>query len=127
VKTILVADDEDFLRLLVRETLDAYRVLEARDGEEALAIVREARPDLLILDWMMPVLDGPGVLERLRADDATRGLKVLMVTARSGEAEQARVREAGADAVLSKPFGTRDLRESVERVLSSARVPGAGP
>jgi two-component system phosphate regulon response regulator PhoB len=118
VKTILVADDEDFLRLLVSETLDAYSVLEARDGEEALAMVRDAQPDLLILDWMMPILDGPAVLERLRADDATRGLKVLMVTAHCGEAEQARVFAAGANAILAKPFGTKDLRESVERVLS---------
>jgi len=121
MKTILVADDEDFLRLLVKETLAAYRVVEARDGEEALMAVRESPPDLLILDWMMPVLDGPAVLERLRADDATRTLPVLMVTARTGEAERARVLAAGADGCLAKPFGPSALRESVERVLSGGK------
>jgi two-component system phosphate regulon response regulator PhoB len=122
MKTILVADDEDFLRLLVTTTLAGHRVLEARDGEEALALVRDEEPDLLILDWMMPVLDGPGVLERLRAEGGPCGLRVLMVTARVGEDEQARVLEAGADAVLSKPFGTKELREAVERVLSKGEA-----
>jgi two-component system phosphate regulon response regulator PhoB len=122
MKTILVADDEDFLRLLVKETLDDYEVLEARDGEEALAMVRASLPELLILDWMMPGLDGPAVLERLRADASTQGLRVLMVTARCDEADRAKMIAAGASACLAKPFGTKELRERVEEVLSSGAV-----
>jgi two-component system phosphate regulon response regulator PhoB len=126
MKTILVADDEDFLRLLVKETLNDYEVLEARDGEEALAKVRESLPELLILDWMMPGLDGPAVLERLRADESTRNLRVLMVTARCDEADRSKMIAAGASACLAKPFGTKALRESVEQTLASNEARSEG-
>jgi two-component system phosphate regulon response regulator PhoB len=117
MKTILVADDEDFLRLLVKETLTRYRVIEARDGDEALVLAREAAPDLLILDWMMPGRHGPAVLEALRADPATRDLPVLMITAKAGAAERAQLLAAGATACMSKPFGTAALRASVAEIL----------
>ena len=123
MKTIVVADDEDFLRLLVKETLDRYRVIEARDGDEAIALVRESAPDLLILDWMMPGRDGPAVLEMLRADPATRDLPILMVTAKLGTPERARLLAAGATACLSKPFGTAALRASVEEILEKSAEP----
>ena len=115
--TILVADDEDFLRLLVKETLARYRVIEARDGDEALVLVRESAPDLLILDWMMPGRHGPAVLAELRADPATRDLPVLMMTAKSGAAERAQLMAAGATACLTKPFGTAALRAAVDEIL----------
>jgi two-component system phosphate regulon response regulator PhoB len=117
MQTILVADDEDFLRLLVTKTLSGYRVLEARDGDEAIALVRESAPDLLILDWMMPGRDGPAVLEVLRADPATRDLPILMVTAKLGASDRARLQALGATACLSKPFGTAALRASVAELL----------
>jgi two-component system phosphate regulon response regulator PhoB len=123
MKTIVVADDEDFLRLLVKETLNRYRVIEARDGDEAIALVRESAPDLLILDWMMPGRNGPAVLETLRADPATRDLPVLMVTARLETAERAQLLAAGATACLAKPFGTAALRASVEEVLAKSAEP----
>jgi two-component system phosphate regulon response regulator PhoB len=117
MKTILVADDEDFLRLLVKETLSEYSVIEARDGDEALMLVRKAAPDLVILDWMMPGRHGPAVLAALRADSATRDLPVLMVTAKVGAAERAQLLAAGATACLPKPFGTAALRASVAGIL----------
>src|SRR6185436_1408172 len=115
--TILVADDEDFLRLLVKETLTGYRVIEARDGDEALELVLESAPDLLILDWMMPGRHGPAVLEAIRNDPSTRDLPVLMMTAKSGAAERAQLLAAGATGCMSKPFGTAALRASVEEII----------
>ena len=117
MKTILVADDEVFMRLLVKETLARYRVIEARDGDEALVLAREAAPDLVILDWMMLRRDGPAVLAALREDPATRDVPVLMVTAKCGAAERAQLLAAGATACMSKPFGTAALRASVEEIL----------
>jgi two-component system phosphate regulon response regulator PhoB len=122
MKTILVADDEDFLRLLVKETLSHYRVIEARDGDEALALAREAAPDLLILDWMMPGRPGPEVLASLRSHPATRDLPVLMVTAKSSAAERTMLLAAGATAFLSKPFGTAQLRACVEEILAKPTI-----
>jgi two-component system phosphate regulon response regulator PhoB len=117
VKTVLVADDEDFLRLLIRETLRGYTVVEARSGDEALCRAREAAPDLIILDWMMPGCDGLEVLRALRADAATREVPVLMVTARVGAAEREALETAGASGILAKPFGTAQLRASVGAIL----------
>ena len=117
MKTILVADDEDFLRLLVKETLRRYRVIEARDGDEALVLAREAAPDLLILDWMMPGRHGPAVLAELRADPVMRELPILMMTARAGAAERAQLLAGGATGCMAKPFGTAALRAAVEEIL----------
>ena len=117
MKTILVADDEHFLRLLVKQTLSRFQVIEARDGDEALVMAREVAPDLLILDWMMPGRHGPAVLAELRADPATRELPVLMMTARAGSADRAQLFAAGATACMAKPFGTAALRACVEEIL----------
>ena len=117
MKTVLVADDEDFLRLLVRETLRGYRVVEARNGVEALSRAREAAPDLIILDWRMPGCDGLDVLRALRADAATHDVPVLMMTAKTGASERVALETAGANGILAKPFSTRDLRASVGEIL----------
>ncbi len=114
---MLVADDEDFLRLLVRETLRDYRVVEARDGDEALDRARGEAPDLIILDWLMPGRNGLEVLRALRAEDATRDVPVMMVTAKVGAAERAELESAGVRAILAKPFSTAALRASVGEIL----------
>lgn len=119
MRTVLVADDEDFLRLLVVETLRGYRVVEARDGDEALARARETTPDLILLDWMMPGRNGLEVLRALRADAATRDVPVLMVTAKVGAAERAALQAAGASGFLAKPFGTAALRARVDELLGA--------
>src|SRR5262245_25174134 len=116
MKTVLVAGDEDFLRLLCKETRIHDRAIEARVGDEALVLAREAAPDLLIHDWMMPGRHRPAVLDALRADPATRDRPVLMV-ARKGAAERAQRLAAGATGCIPKPFGTAALRASVAEIL----------
>ena len=119
MKTILIADDSEGLRLLVRDTLDnpEYRIVEARDGTEALHIIRDTPPDLVILDWMMPSLNGIDVLSTLRADPGTTDLPVIMLTGMSAKDEQALATALGAVAYLTKPFSPLALIDLVENVL----------
>lgn len=120
MKTILVADDEDFLRLLVVQTLDAYQVFEASDGDRALEMAFQKGPDLILLDWMMPGRDGPAVLDELRKSEATCDIPVIMVTGRVSSEEQHLVLERGANACISKPFSPSELRACVEKLLAEA-------
>jgi CheY-like chemotaxis protein len=119
VKTILIADDEAHLRLLVRKTLleDDYRMVEAADGRAALEKALKERPDLLILDWMMPGLSGIEVLEQLRKDPLAAKTPVVMLTARSQQVDKDRAVELGVSAYLLKPFSPLELIQLVERVL----------
>ena len=102
----------------MKETLRRYRVIEARDGDEALVLAREAAPDLLILDWMMPGRHGPAVLAELRADPVMRELPILMMTARAGAAERAQLLAAGATACMAKPFGTGTGEKMIRWIAS---------
>ena len=92
--TVLVAEDESALVTLLRYNLEreGYRVLEARDGEEALLIAAEEQPDLVILDWMMPQLSGIEVCRRLRSRQETRNVPILMLTARGAPAHATKFR-----------------------------------
>jgi len=119
LKTILIADDEAHLRLLVRKTLteDDYRIVEAANGQEALALVRKERPDLVILDWMMPRLSGLQVLEALRDDPDTAALRVIMLTARTQQVDRGLALREGVTAYLVKPFSPLELIQLVEQVL----------
>ncbi|MGH3072223.1 MAG: response regulator [Gaiellaceae bacterium] len=114
--TILVCDDDPSLRELVRAVLGArYRFVEAADGIEALALAREIRPDLIVLDVMLPGLSGIEVLETLRTEEPLRSIKVVVITAWSHAEIEAQV--AGADRFVSKPFDPDDLSEAVEELL----------
>lgn len=114
--TILVCDDDPSLRELVRAVLGArYRFVEAADGTEALAIARELRPDLIVLDVMLPGLSGIEVLEALRTDPELRETRVVVITAWSHAELEAQV--AGADRFVSKPFDPDDLSAAVEELL----------
>jgi DNA-binding response OmpR family regulator len=105
------------MRALVRATLEPeYLVLEARDGDEALAVVLGEEPDLLLLDLMMPGRTGLEVLAELRS--AGRALPVIMVTARAQPADRVNAAEAGADRFLSKPFSPAELAALVRELLS---------
>lgn len=119
MKTILIADDEAHLRLLVRKTLteDDYRIVEAVDGQEALARARKERPDLVVLDWMMPRLSGLQVLEALRSDPDTASVRVIVLTARSQQIDRSLALQQGISAYLVKPFSPLELIQLVERVL----------
>jgi CheY-like chemotaxis protein len=115
--TILVCDDDPSLRELVRAVLGSgYRFVEAADGTEALDIARELRPDLIVLDVMLPGLSGIEVLEAIRTDENLRDLKVVVITAWSHAEMEAQV--AGADRFVSKPFDPDDLSRAVEELLA---------
>jgi len=119
MKTILIADDHDHLRLLVSKTLGGpdYRIVEARDGDEAYALALTESPDLLILDWMMPGKSGIQVVERLRKDPTIGDVPVIMLTARAQNADRNRAVTLGVHAYLVKPFSPIELMETVEKIL----------
>ena len=125
-KTVLVADDNAAFSELVRAALgrDGIVVAAAKDGEEALRLAHELRPDAVILDLLMPRIDGLSVLVRLRADAATRDLPVLMVSGMPGSEAERLARAFGAGEFLVKPFPLRTL---VDRVESMLAVPAAAP
>ena len=116
---VLVADDDDDIRDLVAFRLDraGYDVLRAGDGQEALDLAREHRPDLAVLDVMMPRMTGYDVTRELRADQATSRIPVILLTARVQEADVARGFEAGADDYVKKPFSPQELKARVQAVL----------
>ncbi len=130
MKTILIADDEPVLRVLVRTTLEepGVRIFEAHDGESALELIARHRPDVLLLDWMMPGLSGVQVLERLRGGAGPPELRVIMLTARSQAKDRELAVAAGCDHFLTKPFSPLELLDIVQRVLrSTASAPARAP
>ena len=116
---VLVVDDEPDVLLLCRLNLEqhGHEVFEAGNGEEALRVLRERRPDLIVLDLMLPGVDGYGVLEALRSEGSTPGVKVLVLSAKSLQADRDRSRQLGAEAFLTKPFLPDDLCRTVDRML----------
>ena len=118
--TILVADDEEDVRALVvyRLSHSGYRVLEASNGEDALALAVAEHPDVAVLDVMMPRLGGLEVTARLRADEATRHNAVILLTARAQDADVTAGFAAGADDYLRKPFNPDELGARVRAVLA---------
>ena len=122
MKTILIADDHDHLRLLVSTTLGGpeYRILEARDGDEAYALALTESPDLLILDWMMPGKSGIQVIETLRKDPGLHDVPVILLTARAQNADRNRASTLGVSSYLVKPFSPIELMETVEKILGEA-------
>jgi two-component system, OmpR family, phosphate regulon response regulator PhoB len=119
---ILVCDNEEALRDLVRASLsgNAYEIAEARDGDEALEIARRVRPDLIVLDVMMPGRTGLDVLAELRAEPELARTKVVMLTARAQAADRVAADGAGADRFLTKPFSPIALARVVEELLHEA-------
>jgi CheY-like chemotaxis protein len=120
--TILVCDNEEALRDLVRASLSGneYEIEEARDGDEALEIARRIRPDLIVLDVMMPGRTGLDVLAELRQDPEFATTKVVMLTARAQAADRMAADGAGADRFLTKPFSPIALARVVEELLLEA-------
>ena len=108
-KLVLVADDEPALRKYLVSLLDEYRVIEARDGKEAWEMARQYRPDMIILDLMMPELDGIELTRRLRAHPATAHTPIVLVTANAENTPRIEALEAGASEFLTKPFASAEL------------------
>jgi DNA-binding response OmpR family regulator len=117
--TILVADDEEDLRELVtyRLSRSGYNVIGAEDGQKAFELAAERTPDLMVLDVMMPKLDGYELTRRVRAEAALRSIPVILLTARSQESDIDRGFEVGADDYLKKPFNPDELVARVRAVL----------
>jgi len=126
MKTILLADDEAHLRTLVRTTLDqpGYRILESEDGAAALDVAKRERPDVVVLDWMMPSMTGLEVMTALRRDSATADIPVILLTAKGEATDRIVGLEIGADDYVVKPFEPRELVARIRSVLRrSAKQP----
>ncbi|TSB46595.1 response regulator [Alkalicoccobacillus porphyridii] len=119
MKKILVADDEEVLRMLITDTLEDLdcEVLEASDGQEAIDLIRKHHFDLLVLDYMMPEKTGLEVIEEVRAMEDKKDVLILMLTAKSQQADQEEIIEKGANYFLAKPFSPLVLMERVEEIL----------
>lgn len=119
MRKLLIVDDEDGVRALVRMTLDSinYEIMEAADGEEALKLVKEFRPDLVLLDVMLPDVSGLEVCRRLKADPCLSSTTVVMLTARAQSSDVGDAEAAGADGYFTKPFSPIALTRRVEDVL----------
>ena len=117
--TILVVEDEAPLMTLLRYNLEkqGFKVEEAADGQEALLRVSEARPDLVLLDWMLPALSGIGVCRQLRRRPGTRDLPIIMVTARTEDQDAVRALDMGADDYIAKPFVMDALLARIRALL----------
>lgn len=116
--TVLICDDEPSLRELIRISLDGpYEFVEADDGEESLELARTVRPDVIILDMMMPRLNGLEVLMAMRQEEALAHTRVIVLTAQPATREEAL--RAGADVVMVKPFEPAQIAAAVEEVLAN--------
>ncbi len=127
-ENILVVEDEDDIRELLRYNLarEGYRVTAAASGEEALQAVKDAWPDLVLLDLMLPGVDGLEVCRALKQDPQTRKLPIIMLTAKGEEADIVAGLELGADDYVTKPFGLRVLLARLRAVLRRSRAAPAG-
>jgi DNA-binding response OmpR family regulator len=118
--TVLICDDEPSLRELIRISLDGpYSFAEADDGEKSLEIARRLRPDVIILDMMMPRLSGLEVLNEIRGDGELAETPVIVLTAQPSTKEEAL--RCGADIVMVKPFEPEEITAAVEEVLAGRR------
>jgi DNA-binding response OmpR family regulator len=119
MKHVLIADDEANIVISLEFLMkrEGHRVSVARDGDAALAAIREQRPDLVLLDVMMPGKTGFEVCQAVRADEALAGVKILMLSAKGRDTDLAKGNALGADAYMTKPFSTRELADKVREML----------
>ncbi len=124
--TILVVEDTKEIAALVKFRLrsSGYEVLVAEDGQAGLEIAQKTKPDMIILDIMMPVMNGMEALMCLKSDYATRSIPVILLTAQSTEQDVVRGLELGADDYVTKPFSPQELVMRVKTVLARRKKPG---
>src|SRR5206468_13114795 len=125
---ILVADDSPNIREILKISLegDGYTVVLAEDGEMALAVVAQEKPDLLIMDVMMPKVNGFQVCRRVKTDRATHDVPVIMLSAKSAQQDVYWGKDCGADEYMTKPFSTMELVKTIERLLRLRQQRQAG-
>lgn len=126
MRKLLIADDEPGVRSLVRMTLesDSYEILEASDGNEALMLALEHRPEMILLDVSMPGLSGLQVCRLLKENPSTSGISVVMLTSMSQDIDKAWGKSAGADEYFTKPFSPVALLRKVDEIFEERRVAG---
>jgi DNA-binding response OmpR family regulator len=122
---ILIADDEPSIVAALRFLLqsDGYEVHIARDGEEALKLLDDTNPDLVLLDVMMPVRSGYEICQRIRGRADRSHVKIIMLSAKGRDAEVQKGLELGADVYVTKPFSTRELKATIKRLLNREPSP----
>ena len=125
--SILIVDDEPNILLSLQFLMKkaGYEVRTARDGEQALAEIAQKQPDLVLLDVMMPKLDGFSVCQRIRETAEWQGVRVIMLTARGRDVEREKGLSLGADDYITKPFSTKDAIDRVAAVLARNAPPAA--
>jgi len=115
-KKVVIVDDELYIRRLVSNALSReYTVLEASDGEEGLNVIRTWKPDLILMDVLMPNLDGYTACYEIKKDEATRAIPVVMLTGIGHELNKKLAQEMGADGYITKPFDLQDLLDTVKQ------------
>jgi two-component system phosphate regulon response regulator PhoB len=126
--TVLLVEDEPAQRAVLSYNLEAegFRVTEAQNGEEALMMVGESAPDLILLDWMLPNVSGIEVCRRLKLRPETRGVPIIMLSARSEEVDRVRGLETGADDYVIKPYSLVELMARVRAALRRTRPATVG-
>ena len=118
MKRILVVEDQEDNRQILRDLLAAhYAVAEAENGEEALAAVARERPDLILMDIQMPIMDGYEATRRIKADPATRSIPIMVVTSYALSGDEEKARTAGCDAYVTKPYSPRQLLAKIREFL----------
>jgi CheY-like chemotaxis protein len=117
---VLIAEDNPVNRELLRELLEnrGYEVAEASDGQEAVRMVEQACPDILLLDISMPVLDGYGVVRKIRGNPKFAALPIMAITAYAMQGDRERILQSGFDGYLSKPIDAAALAQELDRLLS---------
>ncbi len=120
---VLIVEDEAPLVTLLRYNLEkeGFQVCEAGDGEEALVQIAERKPDIVLLDWMLPLVSGIEVCRQIRRSPQTRALPVIMLTARGEEVDRVRGLNSGADDYIAKPFSLRELTARLRAVIRRAQ------
>src|ERR1035437_305162 len=119
VANILLVEDEPASQELLAFncTQRGYRAIQASDADSAMALINRALPDLILLDWMLPGISGIELARRLRADQRTQNIPIIMLTARTDERDKVMGLESGADDYITKPFSPRELMARIRAVL----------
>jgi two-component system, cell cycle response regulator DivK len=122
-KTILVVEDQEDNRQILRDLLGSagFRMVEAHDGEQALAMARSQRPDLILMDIQLPILDGYEATRAIKRDPALKHIPIIAVTSYALSGDETRAREAGCDAYVAKPYSTRHLLAKIGVFLEQPR------
>lgn len=117
---VMVVEDNEKNRKLMRVILKAkgYNVVEAATGEEALGILKNQKPDIILMDIQLPGIDGLTLIKQIKADASTKGVPILAVTAYAMKGDEQKFRDAGADGYLSKPINTQELPLIIEKYIT---------